>query len=78
MNDPHVVSLHYRVTHADRVRYDVSRFLHETDLFAVEITADEATFTMKEHFAFEAEARAVVQPFADSWVVLSGLDTTPR
>ena len=68
MNDPHVVALLYRVHHHDRVDYSrAEQLTHETADFRVEIKDLKARFELKEHYASEEDARAVVEPFIRNW-----------
>jgi hypothetical protein len=79
VNDLHVVALHYSVVVGPHCDFDQAPPLkHEEVAFAVEIAGTAATFTMKEHFASESEARAAVQPFIDSWHVVSDLERDPN
>ena len=75
MNDPHVAALVYNVTHGDRVAYEKPEPLqYDADQFSVSIIGNVARFDMKEHFATEHEARAVVDPFIRAWVVHTSLN----
>jgi hypothetical protein len=78
VSDPHVVALHYRVVVGRHCDFDQALPLkHEEVAFALTVAGTAATFTMKEHFASESEARAVVQPFVDAWNMTSGLQRGP-
>lgn len=78
MNDPHVVALHYRLTHHDTVDYDRANPLaYECPAFSVEVKDGGAVFTMKEHFPTEAEARTVIDPFVEAWRIDVGLRFAP-
>jgi len=68
MNDPHVVSLTYRIDVADTVDFDRAP-PKATDRGAFRITLDAylATVEMVDHFASVEEARKVVDPFLRAW-----------
>ena len=68
LNDPHVVSLTYRIRHSDTVDFDrappvsVSR-----DSFRITLDASKAKVEMMDHFASEEDARKVVDPYLRAW-----------
>lgn len=68
MNDPHVVSLRYRVEHKASIEYrNTDPLVHDEDAFRIEIAGHEARFIMNSHFAAEACAREVVESFIRKW-----------
>ena len=80
MNDPHVVALHYRVEHDSTYDYDgVPPLYHQVEAFDIRIENKQASFTMKEHYATEEEARKAIEEYIRSWeldaVLRQGLRT---
>ena len=69
-DDPHVVSLHYRLEHDEKVDFSrASALQHKTEEFFVEIADGKVTFTPKVHFASRDEAQAAVEPLVQSWEI---------
>jgi hypothetical protein len=68
MNDPHVVSLTYRIEKAETVDFDKAppRTV-DRGAFRVTVDAYTAKIEMVDHFASVEEARNVVQPFLRAW-----------
>lgn len=68
MNDPHVVSLTYRVRHSDTVDFDKAP-PRSVDRVSFRITLDayKAKVEMVDHFASAEEARRVVDPYLRAW-----------
>lgn len=78
MNDPHVVALVYRINHSESVNYNNAKTLeYGTAEFKVRVANREARFEMKEHYATEEAARAVVEPFIRAWEVAAAIDGRP-
>ena len=78
MNDPHVVALHYRVEHHDRVDYSRAEPLaFDTPEFLVGVNDQKARFELKQHYATEKDARWVVEPFIQNWEFDSSLYRDP-
>jgi hypothetical protein len=74
MNDPQVVSLTYQVLKSEHVTYDNPPPVEfESGAFAARLEGQTLLVTMRDHFATEAEARAVVDPFLRSWEIDAGL-----
>lgn len=78
MNDPHVVSLRYRLVPIERAgrsaEFDTPPPLeHTTKAFRVRLDSGIATFEMREHHPSEASARSVVDPFARAWEIKHAL-----
>ena len=78
MNDPHVVELIYLLEHDRTVDYsDVPPADFDNDRFKIGIKDKMVTFYLKEHYASEAEARAVVDPFVREWELDAALTGRP-
>jgi hypothetical protein len=78
MNDPHVVALYYRVEAGPGVSFhDGARLVHSTAQFDLCVKDGRAKFTLKEHYATEAEAQSLAEPFIRAWVISSGIETRP-
>ena len=68
MNDPHVVSLMYRVEHAEKFDFgDAERLVREEEAFRLEVKDEDAQFELKEHYATEADAREAVEKYISNW-----------
>ena len=79
MNKPHVDKLHYRMIIPETVDYDEAPpVTADTDLFSMTASVDGVTFTMKEHFETETDARTVTDKYLDEWTVLIGLRSGPE
>ena len=75
MNDPHVVSLQYRIDHDASVDYSEAEAVEETQTeFHVRVHEDEAEFTMKVHCATVDEAQAIVEPYIRLWEFETSLE----
>lgn len=78
MNDPHVQSLRYRVSHSQSVDYSrADPLVHDAPEFKVTLDKDALTVTMHAQTAYEDEARALVDPFLRAWEIQAGLDLGP-
>lgn len=78
MNDPHVVSLRYRVVTGPHVDFDMAAPVEfETPDFRVAIAEGAATFAMAGHFASVEEARRIVDPFVQAWEISSCIENDP-
>lgn len=78
MNDPHVDKLHYKLIHDDSTDYKKAEPLQvEERDFSVILDQQGATFEMKTHCATEQEARALVDPYVDSWNSSATLNLRP-
>src|SRR4051794_29305763 len=76
MDDPHVRSLHYRVTHSKTVSFEEALPVAvDRPAFSVRITGGEVTVDMKDHHASEQSARATVEPFLRAWELSSALSS---
>jgi hypothetical protein len=74
MNDPHVKSLHYSITHSEGIDYtNAPPQEGKHDAFTVRIEGGQATATMTDHFATPAAARAIVDPYLRAWELSSAL-----
>ena len=59
MNDPHVLTLHYRVEHRESVSYEKAAPLdHDSEQYRVQIEDRRARFELKEHYATAEEVTA--------------------
>ena len=68
MNDPHVVSLTYRVRHSDTVDFDRAPPVSvDRGSFRITLHGGKAKVEMVDHFASEEEARKVVERYLESW-----------
>ena len=69
MNDPHVVTLTFRIEHDSSVAYraDAPPIQHEEDAFRVALEDGTVRFEFKEHHATEEEALERVLPYVRSW-----------
>lgn len=78
MNDPHVVALHYTVTHGSSVDYRDARPLRfENPTFRLEVNNNRARFDFKEHFTHEGEALQAIGAFIRDWEFEVGLRQGP-
>jgi len=80
MNDPHVVSLTYRIEKAETVDFDKAppRTV-DRGAFRVTLDAYKAKVEMVDHFASAEEARKVVEPFLRAWELEADLrDSSDR
>lgn len=74
MNDPHVVSLLYKVTFGKDVDYDKAPPLkEETEYFVCTIDREKAFFEMKTHFPKEEEAKKIADDFLKTCTIYWGL-----
>jgi hypothetical protein len=74
MNDPHVVSLIYRIEHSESVDFDEAPAQTvPCGGFRVTLDAGKARFEMVDHFASEQEARQVVERFLHQWEFVADL-----
>ena len=68
MNDPHVVSLTYKIVAGEGIEFDNPEPLeHETDSFSFKLENGIMTITPKDHFSTKEDARAAVEPYLDAW-----------
>ena len=69
MNDPHVVTLTFRIEHDSSVAYraDAPPIQHEENAFRVALEDGTVRFELKEHHATEEEALERVLPYVRSW-----------
>ena len=75
MNDPHVVSLQYRIDHDLSVDYSEAEAVEDTQTeFDVRVHDDEAEFTMKVHCATVEEAQGMVEPYIHDWEFETSLE----
>jgi hypothetical protein len=80
MNDPHVVSLTYRINTSETVDFHKAPPCH-TDQGAFRVTLDayKARVEMVDHFASVKEAREFVRPFLRAWELQADLqDSSDR
>jgi hypothetical protein len=74
MNDPHVVSLLYKVTFGKDVDYDKAPPLkEETEYFVCTLDREKAFFEMKTHFPKEEEAKKIADDFLKTCTIYWGL-----
>ena len=79
MNDPHVVALHYKVTHRPEFDYSAAPTLCvSTPGFDIRIEAGKACFSMKAHHATEREACAAVDAYIRTWELDAALQNGPN
>ena len=75
MNDPHVVSLQYRIDHDTSVDYSEAKAIEDTQPeFDVGVHDNEATFTMKVHCATVEETQDIIEPYIREWEFQTALD----
>ena len=68
MNDPHVVTLSYRLEHDDFIDYDKAPALEgENDPLHFRLDKRELTITPKDHYGNDYEAREALESFVRSW-----------
>ena len=78
MNDPHIVSLLYRVCHNESVDYSEAKpLVLDQPSFRVEVKDRKARFELKQHYATEEEARKLVDPFVRNWEFDASLRQVP-
>lgn len=74
MNDPHVVTLRYRLEPGKSVTFDnPAPVTWETDLFGAQLEADQLTVSPKDHYASSDAARAAVDGYIRGWEFESDL-----
>jgi hypothetical protein len=75
LNDPHVVSLTYRIQHSETVDFDKAAPLPLVDrgVFRISIDSYEAKIEMIDHFVSVEEARQVVEPYLSAWELQADL-----
>ena len=74
MRDPHVVTLQYRVVTDPLFEFkDPPPIEHEEAAFRLRLEDGTLRVEMKDHYATEAEARDVVDPFLDAWEIDAAL-----
>lgn len=89
MNDPHVKALIYRLRHDDNCDYKNAPpvELGEHRAFTIKIdkldsqkpeTDTFVRFEMKDHYAYEDEARAISGPFIEAWELKALLESGPK
>ena len=75
MNDPHVVSLQYRIDYDTSADYSEAEAVEDTQPeFDVRVHDDEAKFKMKVHCATVEEARGMVEPYIRDWEFETSLE----
>ena len=75
MNDPHVVSLLYRIDHDSSVDYSEAKPVEDAQTeFDVRVQDDEVEFTMRVHCASVKESRAIVDPYIRLWEFETSLE----
>ena len=75
MNDPHVVALIYNVDPSLAEVYSNAKALdHDNETFRITSHVGQIRFEMKQHYATEAEARKVVEPFIRQWQFYADLE----
>jgi len=68
MNDPHVVSLTYKIITGEGIEFDNPEPLaHETDSFSFKLQNGTLTATPKDHFSTIEEARSILDRYLDAW-----------
>jgi hypothetical protein len=78
MNDPHIVALNYKIEAGENTDFDSAAPIDiAVEEFSVALDKSSAKFLMKVHYAMEDEAKAAVEPFINSWHVLSDLQLCP-
>ena len=78
MNDPHVVALFYNIEHGPSVDYrEAEPRDYEEENFSVRIEDRKVCFTMKAHYATEAEAREALSKYIRRWEFDVGLERGP-
>lgn len=79
MNDPHVVSLRYRLADVSSRQYvSPAIFECETDAFFLYLASGVLTTRMKGHHSTVESARAVVEPYLRAWEISAGLRCGPN
>jgi hypothetical protein len=75
LNNPHVVSLTYRVDKAETVDFDKAPPLPTVDrgAFRVNLDAYKAKVEMLDHFASVDQAQRAVEPFLHAWELSADL-----
>ena len=79
MNDPHVVTLEYRIEHGPGIDWSRANPLDvQDDRFDIRVKDGRARFDLKEHYATEEEARASVEAhYIPNWEIDVGLKRGP-
>ena len=77
MSDQRVVALFYDIEHRPSVVYREEEPHYEEGNFSVRIENKEVRFTMKAHYATEAEAKEAVREYIDNWEFTAGLRKGP-
>lgn len=74
MRDPHVERLHYRISSAASIRYDdPESTTFQNPLGKFDLANEGLVISPNEHFADEAQARAAIEPFLESWEIETDL-----
>jgi hypothetical protein len=76
MNDPHVETLRYQLALLEPAATfkNPSPVTHTTPDFTITLDAGEVTVAMQDHFAYDHEARATVEPVLRAWEESSFLE----
>ena len=70
MRDPHVQTLRYTLVTTDSVDFDKAPPLaSQQDAFTLTLADGQLTVTPTGHYATEADARALVEPFLHAWEI---------
>ena len=78
MNDPHVVSLLYRVDHSKSVDYSKAELLvRDEPAFRLEVKDNQARFELKDHYATEEDARNAIEDYIHGWEFDTCLENGP-
>lgn len=78
MNDPHVEALIYDIEHDRTVSYEGAAPIEiERPQFRLKVEDGRTRFELKEHYATEQKARAVVDAFIEQWEFEETLETGP-
>ena len=79
MNDPHVVSLTYKVEHGKQIDYsNAEPFVLEEDKFYLEVKDNRVRFEFKNHYATEGEAKDSIEDYIRIWEFDAGLKYGPN
>ncbi len=79
MNDPHVVSLLYKIKPDRSVDYsDAKPYHHEEEAFRVHAEQEQVRFEMKAHYASANEAQEAVRNFICAWEFSASLKYGPK
>lgn len=76
MNDPHVVSVHYKLVFGEGMRYEppATRVTYTLQGFVLSLQDDRVTLWPQAHYSSREEVRAACDPLLDAWQLTIAVD----